>query len=138
MSLRQNNKVLILHQFKWGRIDIRFSKPYSLNAYIKSQIKRRGSEFNPANVVDDKILLLQTLGYRCVPTMNLVEGFVLIAYTKRILSDINAASVIMPTALGKSLFLNIQFFFPEQLTQTFSWHDTAYTSWQRSRSHRGT
>ncbi|KND00860.1 uncharacterized protein SPPG_03964 [Spizellomyces punctatus DAOM BR117] len=82
------NNVNIL-QFKWGRIDIRFAKPYSLKEYINSQVVRRGSSFNPMGIPEDKILLLQSLGFR-------------------VLSDINSVSVTMPTALVGTVILTLR------------------------------
>ncbi|KAJ3016431.1 hypothetical protein HKX48_004039 [Thoreauomyces humboldtii] len=77
-------------QFKWGRIDIRFAKPYSLREYIKSQEVRRGSTaFTPMTVPEDRTLLLQSLGFR-------------------VLSDINAVSVTMPTALVGTIVLTLR------------------------------
>ncbi|KAJ3296892.1 hypothetical protein HK104_001043, partial [Borealophlyctis nickersoniae] len=75
--------------FKWGRIDIRFAKPYSLKDYVASQVVRRGQDFRPTAKANDKALLLQSLGYR-------------------ILSDINAASVTMPTALVGTVLLTLR------------------------------
>ncbi|KAI8824355.1 acyltransferase-domain-containing protein [Fimicolochytrium jonesii] len=88
-SLSQLFGNLNILQFKLGRIDIRFAKPYSLMDYIKSQEVRRGSEFHPLTVPKDRTLLLQSLGFR-------------------ILSDINAASVIMPTALVGTVVLTLR------------------------------
>ncbi|KAJ3150380.1 hypothetical protein HDU89_003160 [Geranomyces variabilis] len=82
------NSVNIL-QFKWGRIDIRFAKPYSLKQYIESQQVRRGATFQPMSVPEDRILLLQSLGFR-------------------VLSDINAVSVTMPTALVGTVVLTLR------------------------------
>ncbi|KAI8909284.1 hypothetical protein DFJ77DRAFT_512992 [Powellomyces hirtus] len=76
-------------QFKWGRIDIRFAKPYSLRQYIESQEVRRGATFNPMSVPEDRNLLLQSLGFR-------------------VLSDINAVSVTMPTALVGTVVLTLR------------------------------
>ncbi|KAJ3176524.1 hypothetical protein HDU87_005218 [Geranomyces variabilis] len=82
------NSVNIL-QFKWGRIDIRFAKPYSLRQYIESQQVRRGATFQPMSVPEDRILLLQSLGFR-------------------VLSDINAVNVTMPTALVGTVVLTLR------------------------------
>jgi glycerol-3-phosphate O-acyltransferase len=68
-------------QFKWGRIDVRFAKPYSLKEYMNAQTIRRGSGFDPVNNPQHRLLLLQNLGFQ-------------------VLSDINRVSVVMPTALG--------------------------------------
>ncbi|KAI9017525.1 acyltransferase-domain-containing protein [Gaertneriomyces semiglobifer] len=76
-------------QFKWGRIDIRFAKPYSLRAYIDSQRARRGPNFDPQAKPEDRALLLQSLGFR-------------------ILSDINSVSVTMPTAFVGTIILTLR------------------------------
>ncbi|CAG8507080.1 11866_t:CDS:10 [Ambispora leptoticha] len=76
-----------LLQLKMGRIDVRFAKPYSLQSFLKEQINRR-------NYIDptqdqQKIILLRALGYR-------------------VLSDINAVSVVMPTALVGTVILTLR------------------------------
>ncbi|KAI9105789.1 hypothetical protein DFS34DRAFT_28852 [Phlyctochytrium arcticum] len=76
-------------QFKWGRIDVRFAKPYSLKDYIDSQLVRRGKSFDPLNKMQDKNLLLQSFGFS-------------------VLSDINAVSVTMPTALVGAVILTLR------------------------------
>ncbi|KAI9350608.1 acyltransferase-domain-containing protein [Zopfochytrium polystomum] len=76
-------------QFKWGRIDVRFAKPFSLREYIDSQIVRRGVGFDPAEVIEHRNLLIQTMGYQ-------------------VLSDINHISVVMPTALVGTVLLTLR------------------------------
>ncbi|KAJ3229196.1 hypothetical protein HDU81_005563 [Chytriomyces hyalinus] len=75
--------------FKWGRIDISFSKPFSMREYIASQTLRRGVVLNPKESLEDRNLMLQTLGFR-------------------VLSDINKVSVIMPTALVGTILLTLR------------------------------
>ncbi|CAG8448350.1 4975_t:CDS:10 [Diversispora eburnea] len=80
-----------LLQLKWGRIDVRFAKPFSLQSYIQDQASRRKT-FNPVNDLineSHKITLLRALGYR-------------------VLSDINSASVVMPTALVGTVILTLR------------------------------
>ena len=75
-----------------GRVDVRFHEPWSLRAFINEQ--RTRIVRNPASI--DSIYgdalrrrLLQTLGYR-------------------VLSDINKASVVMPTALVGTVLLTLR------------------------------
>ncbi|KAJ3412640.1 hypothetical protein HDV05_000451 [Chytridiales sp. JEL 0842] len=75
--------------FKWGRIDVRFSKPYSLKEYLDTQITRRGSGFNPKENTGHRQLLLQNLGFQ-------------------VLADINRVSVVMPTALVGTVLLTLR------------------------------
>ncbi|KAJ3014148.1 UNVERIFIED_CONTAM: hypothetical protein HDU68_000404 [Siphonaria sp. JEL0065] len=75
--------------FKWGRIDISFAKPFSLKEYIGAHTMRRGIRLNPSTSVEDRNLLLQTLGFR-------------------VLAEINKVSVIMPTALVGTIILTLR------------------------------
>ncbi|RHZ75921.1 hypothetical protein Glove_208g142 [Diversispora epigaea] len=78
-------------QLKWGRIDVRFAKPFSLQSYIQDQAFRRKT-FDPVNdLINElhKTTLLRALGYR-------------------VLSDINSASVVMPTALVGTVILTLR------------------------------
>jgi glycerol-3-phosphate O-acyltransferase len=86
MKLISNFQVASL---KWGRIDVRFAEPFSLLEYIQKQEKRRGPEFKPETNPEDKNLLLQGLGFK-------------------VLSEINAASVVMPTALIGTILLTLR------------------------------
>ena len=78
---------------KLGRIDVRFHQPWSLRAWIQDQ-ETRLSDFSVSERArlqqtynkNLRIRLLRTLGYR-------------------VLSDINAASVVMPTALIGTVLL---------------------------------
>ncbi|RIB04285.1 acyltransferase-domain-containing protein [Gigaspora rosea] len=76
-----------LVQLKWGRIDVRFAKPYSLLSFIEDQKKRR-LYLDPMSETQ-KITLLRALGYQ-------------------VLSDINSVSVVMPTALVGTVILTLR------------------------------
>ncbi|CAI2177610.1 8662_t:CDS:10 [Funneliformis geosporum] len=76
-----------LLQLKWGRIDVRFAKPYSLKGFIEDQIERRKS-FD-LNNDQQKITLLRALAYQ-------------------VMSDINSVSVVMPTALVGTVILTLR------------------------------
>ncbi|KAJ9669396.1 hypothetical protein H2201_000263 [Coniosporium apollinis] len=81
---------------KLGRVDVRFHEPWSLRSFIQQQ-QSRFSQQIPARITapqppqqnDMKVRLLRTLGYK-------------------ILSDINAVSVIMPTALIGTVLLTLR------------------------------
>ncbi|OJD40300.1 acyltransferase [Diplodia corticola] len=81
---------------KLGRVDVRFAEPWSLRAFINTQ-QARASRLPPAmdsnpNQPTDKasrLRLLRTLGYR-------------------VLSEINAVSVVMPTALVGTVLLTLR------------------------------
>ena len=76
---------------KLGRVDIRFHEPWSLKAWIVEQQTRvdRPRLNDQATSVPTRIRLLRTLGYR-------------------LLSDINAVSVVMPTALVGTILLTLR------------------------------
>ncbi|KAJ9071859.1 hypothetical protein DSO57_1033031 [Entomophthora muscae] len=74
-----------IFQLRWGRIDIRFAKPFFLREYLDQQIEKRN--FTQDNV--DQKIILQALGYR-------------------VMSDINSASVVMPTALVGTVLLTLR------------------------------
>jgi glycerol-3-phosphate O-acyltransferase len=79
-------------KLKLGRIDIRFSKPFSLRQWMHDQNIRRSSAtslFSPMYNPAHKATLLQALGYT-------------------VLADINAVSVIMPTALVGTIILTLR------------------------------
>ncbi|KAI8621112.1 acyltransferase-domain-containing protein [Chytriomyces sp. MP71] len=88
-SLYQLLSNMNILSFKWGRIDISFAKPFSMREYIASQTLRRGVILNPSTSVEDRNLMLQSLGFR-------------------VLSDINKVSVIMPTALVGTVLLTLR------------------------------
>ncbi|KAL8997975.1 MAG: hypothetical protein Q9169_002897 [Polycauliona sp. 2 TL-2023] len=79
---------------KLGRVDVRFHEPWSLRAFITEQ-RARVSDAKPSSALSDplspqsRIRLLRTLGYR-------------------VLSDINAVSVVMPTALIGTVLLTLR------------------------------
>ncbi|ORZ18841.1 acyltransferase-domain-containing protein [Absidia repens] len=76
-----------LLQLKWGRVDVRVSKPYSLRGWLDDQLKHRGA----LDLTDStqKAILLKSLGYR-------------------VLSDINNISVVMPSALVGTVILTLR------------------------------
>ncbi|CAO3594415.1 unnamed protein product [Absidia cylindrospora] len=76
-----------LLQLKWGRVDVRVSKPYSLRGWLDDQLKHRGA----LDLTDStqKAVLLKSLGYR-------------------VLSDINNISVVMPSALVGTVILTLR------------------------------
>ncbi|RCH90268.1 hypothetical protein CU098_003351 [Rhizopus stolonifer] len=76
-----------LLQLKWGRVDVRLGKPYSLKEWLDDQINMR----SPIDATDpiQKSILLKSLGYR-------------------VLADINAISVIMPSALVGTVILTLR------------------------------
>ncbi|KAI9143514.1 putative acyltransferase [Paraphysoderma sedebokerense] len=84
-SLMNSTSVL---NIKWGRIDVRFAKPWSLQEFIADESQRR-RPFDPVADQVAKSLLLQALGYR-------------------VLADINDISVIMPTALVGTIILTLR------------------------------
>lgn len=74
---------------KLGRVDVRFHKPWSLRDFIREQQART---IGIPPVIDDHAArqkLLRTMGYK-------------------ILSDINAVSVVMPTALIGTVLLTLR------------------------------
>lgn len=73
-----------------GRVDVRFSEPWSLKNFITEQKARsRGTELDASNHGRDRIRMLRTLGFK-------------------VLSDINAVSVVMPTALVGTVLLTLR------------------------------
>lgn len=77
-----------------GRVDCRFHEPWSLREFIQEQQARLDhpglqDEAAAAKAAADRIHLLRTLGYK-------------------VLSDINAVSVIMPTALVGTVLLTLR------------------------------
>ena len=77
-----------------GRVDVRFHEPYSLRDFITEQRSRlKKSNLEPAlydpQSKESRIRLLRTLGYK-------------------VLSDINAVSVVMPTALVGTVLLTLR------------------------------
>lgn len=79
---------------KLGRVDVRFHEPWSLRTFIAEQ-RARVSAARPSSALsnplspESRVRLLRTLGYR-------------------VLSDINAVSVVMPTALIGTVLLTLR------------------------------
>ncbi|KAI4246773.1 MAG: hypothetical protein L6R40_001802 [Gallowayella cf. fulva] len=79
---------------KLGRVDVRFHEPWSLRSFIAEQ-RARVSDAKPSSALSDPLSsqsrtrLLRTLGYK-------------------VLSDINAVSVVMPTALIGTVLLTLR------------------------------
>ncbi|KAK0625597.1 Glycerol-3-phosphate acyltransferase [Lasiodiplodia hormozganensis] len=86
---------------KLGRVDVRFAEPWSLRSFINAQQARasrlppaigpapNGSNGSDAENKEFRLRLLRTLGYR-------------------VLSEINAVSVVMPTALVGTVLLTLR------------------------------
>ncbi|TGO06793.1 hypothetical protein BTUL_0515g00010 [Botrytis tulipae] len=79
---------------KLGRVDVRFHEPWSLRDFILQQQARslgipKTLDFENINVPSVRQKLLRTLGYK-------------------VLSDINAVSVVMPTALVGTVLLTLR------------------------------
>ena len=81
---------------KLGRVDVRFHEPYSLKGFISEQRDRAGgllgrvpSPSKHSHHPESRIRLLRTLGFK-------------------VLSDINAVSVVMPTALIGTVLLTLR------------------------------
>ncbi|KAL9597294.1 MAG: hypothetical protein Q9219_005218, partial [cf. Caloplaca sp. 3 TL-2023] len=79
---------------KLGRVDVRFHEPWSLRSFITEQRARVDSVKSTSALSDpmsaqSRIRLLRTLGYK-------------------VLSDINAVSVVMPTALIGTVLLTLR------------------------------
>ena len=81
---------------KLGRVDVRFHEPWSLKSFITEQRNRAdGTPSQPPTSsadlyrADDRTRLLRTLGFK-------------------VLSDINAVSVVMPTALIGTVLLTLR------------------------------
>lgn len=75
---------------KLGRVDVRFHEPWSLREFIGQQLTRLPDHINGQPLsYTDRGRVLRTLGYR-------------------VLSDINDASVMMPTALVGTVLLTLR------------------------------
>lgn len=76
---------------KLGRVDVRFHEPWSLRGFIDEQRARFDRVPRPMSEGQEslKVRLLRTLGYK-------------------VLSDINAVSVVMPTALIGTVLLTLR------------------------------
>ncbi|KAG2227412.1 hypothetical protein INT45_007437 [Circinella minor] len=73
---------------KMGRVDVRIGKPYSLKEWIKEQNELRGP-LDILNEGEQKSTVLKSLGYR-------------------VLSDINAITPVMPSALVGTVILTLR------------------------------
>lgn len=79
---------------KLGRVDVRFHEPWSLKTFIAEQ-RARVESSSPSPTLQDpqssesRIRLLRTLGFK-------------------VLSDVNAVSVVMPTALVGTVLLTLR------------------------------
>ncbi|KAL1976968.1 hypothetical protein VTN31DRAFT_3250 [Thermomyces dupontii] len=82
-----------LLSLKLGRVDVRFHEPWSLRAFLSQQLQRLQLSDGLSSAVQlsytDKGRILRTLGYK-------------------VLSDINAVSVVMPTALVGTVLLTLR------------------------------
>lgn len=79
---------------KLGRVDVRFHEPWSLRQFIQEQQARttgipQGLDMTSTNNTATRQKLLRTMGYK-------------------VLSDINAVSVVMPTALIGTVLLTLR------------------------------
>lgn len=79
---------------KLGRVDVRFHEPWSLKTFIAEQQTRLGNmpqhvDLQGSKGSETRTRLLRTLGYK-------------------VLSDINAVSVVMPTALIGTVLLTLR------------------------------
>ena len=79
---------------KLGRVDVRFHEPWSLRHFINSQQARKDQSMSTKSSIniqasESRIRLLRTLGFK-------------------VLSDINAVSVVMPTALIGTVLLTLR------------------------------
>ncbi|KAL8700714.1 MAG: hypothetical protein Q9201_005305 [Fulgogasparrea decipioides] len=79
---------------KLGRVDVRFHEPWSLRSFITEQRARVAGAGSSSALSDplspeSRVRLLRTLGYK-------------------VLSDINAVSVVMPTALIGTVLLTLR------------------------------
>lgn len=82
-----------LLSLKLGRVDVRFHEPWSLRAFLTQQLQRLQLSDDLSSGINlsssDRGRILRTLGYK-------------------VLSDINAVSVVMPTALVGTVLLTLR------------------------------
>ena len=74
---------------KLGRVDVRFHEPWSLRSFIQDQQQRFSKLPRQLQPKEERIRILRTLGFR-------------------VLSEINAVSVVMPTALIGTILLTLR------------------------------
>ena len=91
MDLLASSSLLSL---KLGRVDVRFHEPWSLKAFITEQRARTTSlpkqiNLNAPKSSEERVRLLRTMGYK-------------------VLFDINAVSVVMPTTLVGAVLLTLR------------------------------
>jgi len=91
MDLLASSSLLSL---KLGRVDVRFHEPWSLKAFIAEQQARITSlpkqiNLNTSKTSEERVRLLRTMGYK-------------------VLFDINAVSVVMPTTLVGAVLLTLR------------------------------
>ncbi|KAG0168208.1 hypothetical protein DFQ30_005079 [Apophysomyces sp. BC1015] len=94
-----------LLQLKWGRVDARVGKPYSLKGWLDDQLKTRGLVF--AGWIDDVTYDSSTLRPMDLSD-NAQKSVLLKSLGYRVLSDINAISVVMPSALVGTVILTLR------------------------------
>ncbi|KAL9080757.1 MAG: hypothetical protein Q9157_000544 [Trypethelium eluteriae] len=88
-SLQEFLSASSILSLKLGRVDVRFHEPWSLKGFIAQQQDRYSRVSQPMSEQDQRIRLLRTMGYK-------------------VLSDINAVSVAMPTALIGTVLLTLR------------------------------
>ncbi|KAF8453136.1 acyltransferase [Terfezia claveryi] len=81
-----SSKVLSL---KMGRVDVRFGRPWSLREFINTQMSKFPPGMDMGEGGPGRVKLLRTLGYK-------------------VLADINAVSVVMPTSLIGTILLTLR------------------------------
>ncbi|KAI9694087.1 MAG: hypothetical protein M1822_003358 [Bathelium mastoideum] len=88
-SLQEFLSASSILSLKLGRVDVRFHEPWSLKDFISQQKDRYSRLPQPMSYQDQRIRLLRAMGYK-------------------VLSDINAVSVAMPTALIGTVLLTLR------------------------------
>ncbi|KAJ3323380.1 hypothetical protein HDV06_001900 [Boothiomyces sp. JEL0866] len=78
-----------LLQLKWGRIDVRFGKAFSMKTFINGIVNAGKPNFRSLTPQGQSVYILQSLGYR-------------------ILAEINKILVIMPTSLVGTVLLTLR------------------------------
>ena len=88
-SLQEFLSASSILSLKLGRVDVRFHEPWSLKGFIAQQKDRYSRISQQMSEQDERTRLLRTMGYK-------------------VLSDINAVSVAMPTALIGTVLLTLR------------------------------
>ena len=78
-----------LLNFKWGKIDVRFAKPFSLKNYLNQTVLNRPSNLSSMSSSDHIRFMLQSLSFK-------------------VLADINNVTVIMPTAIVGTIVITLR------------------------------